>query len=219
MQGNDFLVRKFNPESDLAAVCRAFRSGFYHNNWPIIDQAEPRFIEDNILMCARLGPALVAVADGEPRGILTGFFPKEGLNFLREVSMSTAIGARVFFRRYQMTPFARAFYWRVVQGEITYVLRSPNSPAEVLLLTAQKEYRGGIGRALMDAWVGTVKARGYKKTTVATDSTLSWQFYESYGFKRVRDFPLKMYYHSLPGVEVRGYIYSLDLTMGTDPLS
>ena len=63
----------------------------------------------------------------------------------------------------------------------------------------------------MDAWIDIVRARGYEKTTVGTDSTLSWRFYESYGFERVRDFPLKMYYHSLPGVEVRGYIYSLDV--------
>jgi ribosomal protein S18 acetylase RimI-like enzyme len=64
---------------------------------------------------------------------------------------------------------------------------------------------------MMDAWVEESRARGYTRSTVCTDSQLAWDFYERYGFKRVREFPCSAYYYSLPGENVTGYIYSLDI--------
>lgn len=212
MGTNEFLIRRFDRDKDLDGAYRCFVSGFYHNSWPFIDHAERRFMDDTILMLDKMGDAsFVAEADGEARGILIGYFPREGLKLVRVAAVSMGFSLRVFLRQYEMTAFARAFYWRQALSEISYTVRSPKNPAEVMALCSQKEYRGGIGRALMDAWVAEVKARGHSKTIVCTDSTVSYDFYERYGFTRVRDFPLKAFFHSLPGVDVRGYIYSLDI--------
>lgn len=209
---NRFLVRKFDPKRDADAAYRCHVSGFYHNSWPIIDHAEPSLIKDFIVDGASAADVtFVAEADGEARGILIGYFPARAASLLRMVSAMATIQLRVLFRRYRMTPFARAAWWKMARGDIAYLVRQKWSPAEVLLLTSQKEYRGGIGRALMDAWVEETRARGYNKTLVNTESTISWDFYERYGFKRIREFPLRSFFYSLPGVDVKGYIYSLDI--------
>jgi GNAT superfamily N-acetyltransferase len=207
-----FAVREFDPSWDKEAVRRCYIDSFYHNSWPLIDHAEPRVIDDiftTTLKAAQV--ALVAEADGEARGILVGYFPREGFAELRLGARWLVYLGRVLFRRYRMTPFARAAFWRHATSMFSFLIRSRRTPAEVLLLGSQNGYRQGIGRALMDAWVAEVRVHGYQKTTVSTDSTVSWDFYERYGFKRLKQFPIKMFYHSLPGVDVTGYIYSLDL--------
>ncbi|MBU1671920.1 MAG: GNAT family N-acetyltransferase [Actinobacteria bacterium] len=211
--GHDgFDVRAFDPVRDIEGAYECFVSGFYHNSWPLIDHAEKRLLTDSILMAARMSQvSLVAEVDGEARGVLFGYFPREGLTLLRSLVETARFTLRVLLRRYCMTPFGRAAFWRHHKGEISFVIRHTDTRAEVLLLSSQKEYRGGIGRALMDEWVTRVRERGYDSTTVSTDSTVSWGFYERYGFRRVREFPLKMFFYSLPGEDVRGYIYRLDL--------
>lgn len=214
MEENDnrFLVREFDPVRDIEGVYRCFVSGFYHNSWPLVEHAEKRLLTDSLLMDARMSRvALVAEADGEVGGVLFGFFPREGLTLPRSLAETAWFTLKVLLRRYRMTPFGRAAFWRHYLSELSFVVRHVETRAEVLMLTSRKEYRGGIGRALMDEWVARVRERGYSSTTVSTDSTVSWDFYERYGFERIREFPIKMFFHSLPGVDVRGYIYRLDL--------
>lgn len=207
-----YLVRSFDHARDREAVYRCYLSSFYHNSWPIIDQAEPKLLEEVIDLCVRTGDVtFVAEAEGEARGILVGYFPAKPSSLERAFRLTIMQLLKVISGRYAMTAFARAAWWRSSLGELSYLVRHPRSPAEVLLLASQSEYRGGIGRAMMDAWVQEVRASGYQRTTVCTDSTVSWDFYERYGFERVRDFELKSFFHSLPGEQVRGYIYSLDI--------
>ena len=207
-----YEVRRFDPERDLDAAYRCYVSGFYHNSWPIIDHAEPRLVKDMILNLDRVADAtFVAEVDGEARGVLAGYFPARKKRLVRAAALMTLFELKVLFRRYRMTPFARAAWWRMARGFLEFMIRQPKSPAEILVLSSQKEYRGGIGRAVMDAWVDETRASGYGNTIVNTDSTVSWDFYERYGFKRVREFHTKMFYYSLPGVDARGYIYSFDI--------
>jgi GNAT superfamily N-acetyltransferase len=209
-----FVIRRFDPERDVDAAYRCYVSGFYHNMWPIIDHAEPRLIKDFMSAFARASDsAFVAEADGEARGVLFGYFPARRASLFMVIAMQVSFQLKVLFRRYNMTLFARAAWWRVGIGELAYLVHKEKAPAEVLLLTSQKDYRGGIGRALMDAWVEETRVHGYDKIVVSTDSTVSYDFYEMYGFKRVRDFPLKCFFYSMPGVDVHGYIYSLHIPL------
>jgi ribosomal protein S18 acetylase RimI-like enzyme len=213
----EFDIRRFDPEKDLEAAYRCFVSGFYINSWPMIDHAEPRLIKDMILTNARISDAtFVAVAGGEARGVLVGYFPARASSLLRGLVFMSHLQFKVLLRRYRMTPFARAAWWRMARGLLTVMAHHVRTPAEILMLNSQKEYRGGIGRALMDAWVEEVRAHGYSKTTVSTDSTISWDFYERYGFERVRAFPIQSFFYSLPGVDAWGYIYSYDIPPAGD---
>ena len=211
-EGERFLVRRFAPETDLDASYRCFSSGFHHIAWPLIDHAEPRLIKDFILMTAKAGDAtFVAEAEGEVRGILVGCFPMSVGSLVREAAALSAFMLRAVFGFYRTTPLARAAMRSTILGYSRFLFHHPVTPSETLMLTSQKEFRGGIGRALMDAWVAETMARGHRRTTVCTDSALSWEFYERYGFSRVRQFPHDAYCFSLPGEDVTGYIYSLDL--------
>lgn len=208
-----YEIRRFDPELDIAGAVRCFESSFRHICWPLIDYAEPRVIEDLFRSAAASGaPGFVAVVDGEARGVLMGGFPFEPKYVARETAHLGSWASRIFARRYRSRPLARAYLRRLLIGYARhFILHPPTVATMTMLLASQAEYRGGIGRAMMDAWVEHGRSVGYKRTTVCTDSKLSWDFYQRYGFTRVRDFNLTAYYYSLPGDDVRGYIYSLDI--------
>jgi len=210
-----YLVREFDPRGDLDGACRAFIEGFRHILWPLIDHAERAMVEDIILAMHRMGVVTyVAEADGEARGILVGGLPFEA----REAARQVFVAASVIWKwllgrgRVMARPLARAHFRRVLIGYLPHIYRHPWSPAtETLLITSQSGYRGGIGRAMMDAWVAESRGRGYGKTTVCTDTQLSWDFYERYGFRRARSFDMNAYHYSLPEETVTGLIYSMEI--------
>ena len=210
-----YLVRRFQPDKDLEGAYRSFVSGFHHILWPIIDQAEKRLVEEIILAMHGAGDyTVVAEAEGEARGILVGCFPYRG-NATRKLRALEGFLARFAARRYDMSPLAYKCLMQVLYGYLPFLYLHPFTPSETLLLTSQREFRGGIGRAMMGVWVAETKTAGWRHSTVCTDSELSWDFYESYGFKRVREFPLKSYKYSMPekyaagGAMPTAYIYSL----------
>jgi ribosomal protein S18 acetylase RimI-like enzyme len=209
--GDRFEVRRFDPETDLDAAYRCYKSGFYRGTWPLIDHAEPRLLKEFILVAVQISDAaFVAVADGEARGVLTGYFP-DALNQMRAAALVSGFALKVALRRYRMRPFARAAWWRMSLGNLSVIIREPRSPAEITMLNSQEEYRGGIGRVLVDAWVEEVRKRGCEKTTVMTDTTVNWEFYEKYGFERIREFAVKTFDYALPGEDSRVFIYSLEI--------
>lgn len=210
-----YLVREFDPERDLDGVYRAFVEGFRHILWPIIDHADRSMAEDMIMATHRMGVATyVAEADGEARGVLVGALPFEAREAVRQARVAAPVIWKWFFGdgRKKARPLARAHARRVLIGYLPFMYLHPMSPStETLLLTSQNDYRGGIGRVMMDAWVADSRARGYRKTTVGTDTKLSWDFYERYGFTKARSFDMTAYHYSLPDDTVTGLIYSLDI--------
>ena len=209
-----YRVRPFDPENDMNGAREAFVSGFHHILWPLIDHADG-LVDDIILTFHHMGvSSFVAEAEGEARGILIGGLPFETAHLIQDVRVGVSFAWRWLAggRRRCATPFARACLRRVIIGYLPFEYRHPlTTSSETLLLTSQKEWRGGIGRVMMDAWVAESRARGYARSTVCTDSQLAWDFYERYGFRRVREFHSSAYYYSLPGEDVTSYIYSLDI--------
>ncbi|HSW35527.1 MAG TPA: hypothetical protein VLH18_02880, partial [Candidatus Limnocylindrales bacterium] len=194
------------------AVSECFVSSFYHNVWPIVDGADPRLIKDTLLMHHYIGSkTLVAEVDGTVRGILVGLCPMDLAALGRSLAAATKMLYRLTTGRYRLNPLAKKHLYQSYWSSLAYVYRHPSSRAETLLLASQKEYRGGIGRALMDAWLAEVRSSGFPNATVGTDSTVSWDFYERYGYRRVREFDFDGYKYSLPAEKVKGYIYFIDL--------
>jgi GNAT superfamily N-acetyltransferase len=210
-----YLVRPFEPERDRDGAYRAFVQGFHHILWPMIDHAHRSMVDDAILTAYRMGVAtFVAEADGEARGILVGALPTEPRELAKQVGLFCSYVWKWFFGagRGMARPLARAHLRRVLLGYTPFVYFHPMRPSTgTLMLTSQSDYRGGIGRVMMDAWVAESRSRGYRRTTVGTDTKLSWDFYERYGFSRVRSFNMTAYHFSLPEDTVTGLIYSLDI--------
>lgn len=214
MDNGDVLIRPYDGNRDREAVRDCFKSGFGQTTWPLWEYSDVRAIDDMIELDVRICSVnLVADVEGIARGVLLGQTSMGALSAVREISLLAAfMNRRLLLDRKAMRPFARINLLRVVSGELPYYVHSPRGKAaEIYDLTSMEGYRGGIGRAMVDAFVQKSREAGLKRVDVGTDSELSWGFYESYGFKRVREFPIHIYDFSLPGKKVTGYIYSLDI--------
>jgi ribosomal protein S18 acetylase RimI-like enzyme len=207
-----YLIREFSPSSDLDDAYECYVSSFNHINWPIVNEAAPQLIKDTILFLHHIGSkTLVAEADGRARGVLVGLLRPRLATAGRALAVSARILCRWTAGRYRLSWLAKKHLFQLFRGSFPYIYLHPSSEAETLLLMSHKEYRGGIGRALMDAWVAEVRSSDSRNASVGTDSTLSWDFYERYGYHRMREFDYTAYKYSLPKKEVKGYIYLLDI--------
>lgn len=212
-----YLIREFNPSSDLDGAYECYVSSFYQINWPIVDGADPQLIKDMILFLHHIGSkTLVAEADGRARGVLVGRLRPRLTTAGRALAASVRMLCRWIAGRYRLSALAKKHLFQLFRGSFPYIYFDTSSDAETLLLMSHKEYRGGIGRALMDAWIAEARSSGAHNASVGTDSTLSWDFYERYGYRRVREFNYTAYKYSLPGEKVKGYIYEIELGMGSD---
>lgn len=214
MKSDGLLIRAYESNKDREAVRECFKSGFSHTMWPVWKYSETRAVDDMIELDARCCSVnLVADIGGAARGVLFGSTSKGFWSTVREISLLVGFMSRyLIFDRKAMDPFARLNLVRMVLGELPYYTHSPKGKAaEIYDLTSMAGYRGGVGRALVDAFVERASEAGFKRVDVGTDTEMAWGFYERYGFNRVREFPLHIYDYSLPGRKVTGYIYSLDL--------
>ncbi len=214
MSENEFTIREFEPDRDLDAVVRCYESGFGPTLWPIFKYSERAAIEDLVMTDHRAcNVGLVAEAGGEARGVLFGSFPESRFDLLKHLGLVFALMyRRLISRRHEMRPFARVVLRHVVMHEFLYYMHLPGGKAaEIESFTSQEEWRGGLGRALMDAFVEKARSRGLERVNLGSDSELSWPFYEKYGFKRTAEWKHHGYDYTLPDRDVTAFIYSLHL--------
>ena len=215
MAYEDYAVRPFDPVRDLDAVFRCYESGFGPGLRPLFEYSDRAAIEDMVMTDYRASSvALVAEAGGEARGLLFGTLSSRPLAGARFLLLEAAFMLRrMVWRRNEMRPLARAVLWHSYSRELFYFfLHSPGGKAaELEALSSQEGWRGGIGRALTDAFVEQARSAGFHRVDVYTDSELSWGFYERYGFRRVAEWTSHAYDFSLPDRDVTAYLYSLDI--------
>lgn len=214
----EITIRDYRPALDIEAAWKAFISGYGHSFRPAIEEAAPELIMDYMRGITIFGNQnLVADLNGEAVGILSGcvgmgprrIFPgliQNVFNFFPKLALN----------RYNASRKARKHIWLVLKNYLPFsFLKMPHSIpfCQVLLFTLRKEHRGkGVGRMMMDEYIRRVKAGGGNRIVLATDTTAGWRFYDNYGFKRIVSAPLHDCFSvALPGEEVTGYIYSLNL--------
>jgi len=87
----------------------------------------------------------------------------------------------------------------------------PPSEGRIEYFAVSPEYQGrGVGRKLMDRFVQYAGRHGVQALSVFTGETVSFWFYERYGFQRWAEFdsPLGSYLHGKP---IKGFSYRLPL--------
>jgi ribosomal protein S18 acetylase RimI-like enzyme len=96
--------------------------------------------------------------------------------------------------------------------EFMVLVNVPNSDAEVNLIIVGSKYRGkGLGRKLMERFLGAARDAGCRRVTLYTDDKASnWKFYEIIGFRKVATFhdSLTSYFVER---DANGIVYVLDL--------
>ena len=212
-----FIVREFSPQQDLKAACRCFADSFYSSLWPLIDEADESFIEDILLALHKLGDvSLSAEADGETRGLIIGFFTHKAhrklLKKLKNAYAFLKITIKGLCDCYRMSSLARSLMLRWSLGYLPFLFKHPVSESQIIFLGSQEAYRQGIGKILVDAWINEMLRHGCSTTIVSTDSTLNYKFYERRGFTKVEEFPINSYKLLMPEKQVKGKIYSFQVS-------
>lgn len=211
---DDVIIRPYSPETDMEGVFACYAEGFRHIVWPFLDHAD-KSLNMDILRFFWSGSThgFVAESGGEVHGVIFGSIPERPKHVLSMIPKGAGLMLRAFMGK-GMEPIARRYFFNMAYGYAPHVLKHPVdfSSAEILLFTSRKALRGrGMGRKLMDAFVEKAGTSQIPCIHVCTDTSLSWHFYEAYGFKRVREFPMKAYSISLPGQEHDGLIYRMGL--------
>ncbi len=208
-----FEIREFREE-DLSGVVKAFVEGFASKVKTIyrLDSFDTSLIEGVVKLFIETGDmVLIAEGEGKARGVLVGNFPNDfRLKYpFRCTSIFTSNFLKISDPRTIFTLFDGLMY------TLQFSLHYTTAPS-ILLLTSQKDFRGGIGTALMDHWVEEVENEGHDSTIVGTDERLNWEFYEKYGFERNKTFKIRPKLLSRPSEKINGFIYRYELQSNRD---
>ncbi len=204
----DFKVRAFREE-DLPEIVKAFIDGFISRDETVdrLNKFNSKLVDDVVKLFIEIGDlVLVAEADRKARGVLIGYFPN-GFRFEKISGFASNL----------VSSFSMISNCRTISTLLDGFIYSfqfslfYTSKPSILLLTSQKDFRCGIGTALMDRWIEKVEREGYDSTIVGTDERLNWRFYEKYGFERDKTFKLKPRLFSRPMEKISGYIYNYDV--------
>jgi len=204
----DFEVRDFREE-DLPEIVKAFVEGFVSRVETVdrLNRSDPKYIDEVVKLFIEIGDsAIVAEADGKARGILVGYF-SDGFRSEKISRFSSSLVSSLSkISNYRTISTLLDGFIYSFQFSLYYISRP-----SILLLTSQKDFREGIGRALLDRWIEEVERKGYDSTIVGTDERLNWRFYERYGFERDKTFKLKPRLFSRPSEGISGLIYKYDV--------
>ncbi len=198
---------------DGALAC--FNQGFEHTLWPTIRHASAEAHRDLIRLLAALSTDLYAAeVEGQVHAILFGAAPIRARNLARcGRFIALQLLPRAASNRYRMSPLGRRHFLQVLYGFSPFMFAHPMGPrtCEIMLFASTRKHRSqGLGRKLMDAFVQTVRDRGFKGAFVGTDTALSYRFYENYGFELRSAFKQRAYRYSIPEKSFEARIYYLD---------
>lgn len=102
--------------------------------------------------------------------------------------------------------------WHFFLTELKVLMNMPRSDAEVNLIIVDPKHQGmGLGKKLMERFIGAAKDARCRLVTLYTDDQASnWRFYEVIGFRRVATFHdgLTSYFVER---DANGIVYALDV--------
>lgn len=213
-----YRVRPYDPDRDIDACARVQVSAFGHNHWPFWQKAHSRLARDFVAFMAGLGN-LNLVAEDMESGRVSGFvFAASPLNSRSLLNASGKIIKLLGFGMiglpgWKIIAFRHARRFISAMSRLMREHPSYDPHTEILEFAVHEEAQGkGAGRMLMDSAVRELARRGAKQVVLMTDSTMSWRFYERYGYKRVRDVDFGNAYELATGsLSEHGYSYELDI--------
>jgi len=162
--------------------------------WPIVTRLTKKddvslFMRAFVTLSLTLSDYTEVCCDGKQViGLLFGATGNIPLSPEKKRERRTVLWAFIRGRYGRMKHHFR-FLVGVVLSMVKFEFLCSRFDSEVKLLIVDKAYRGqGIGRTLMDHFVDHAKQNNRKTIYLGTNVESSWGFYESYGFKKYRDF-------------------------------
>ena len=191
----DYRITRYDPARHREGCTQALRSAFSHDHWPVWQCTSPRMAADLIDVMAGVSDYNLVIEDASGRALGQVFCmaPASRSQMLKSLWPLTKLSGQFLTGLYLPRPTAIRHLLGIGRGYSGLMKIHPNNDPhfEVVLFAIHESMQGkGWGRRLMDAAVEKFGERGAGKAILMTDSTMSWRFYERYGYKRILSSPM-----------------------------
>lgn len=210
-----FSIVEFNERVHSKDAAEVLASSFSHDHWPFWENASPKLALDVAVLMSRLSDLNYVIVEHESGKVYGQIFcmaPLAKVNVIKSLPLLFKIILKGFTGLYffDNTAWKHLFALRRVYPFLK--AHPSNDPHfEVFLFAMHEKMQGkGFGKQLMNAAILEMHKRGSEKVILLTDSTMSWEFYERYGYKRIIDKSIGSAYKIAMNTDQEfGYIYEL----------
>lgn len=181
-----FTVRPYKEE-DAAACGDCFYEGFFSSS---VDQNDKILLRDYAqILIEKCNFTYVAeTEDHQVVGFICGKYDKR---------FSKALAAQYETKKHygrwckMSAPFQKQFdaFFRQLQERDKETVGKCD--LELVALSSRRNYRKGLGTALVTQFLNRAKADGADRVRLFTNTLASWEFYEKRGFKKVAEKPFQ----------------------------
>lgn len=191
-----FVIRPYE-ERDTQACAQCFYEGFFDCS---IDDNDRILLHDYaMVLIEKLNFTYVAeVENHQVVGFICGLYNKK---FSKELAKSSdtkrhygqwcKMFLKYYLKGYKMSPrFKEQFELFVQQAKERDTKDFETCDLELMALASRKDYRKGLGTALLKQFLKRGKEDGAECVRVFTNTHASWEFYERRGFTKIKEKPL-----------------------------
>ena len=200
-----YTVRNYTKD-DLEECTDCYASGFFEKNSP----GDRRFLKE--CMDALVGISnfmLVAESEGKIVGLLGAAYKR---TFSKELSKSTddpekhkdfrAIMIKRLLGLYRLSKEFKVFFSQVMARPPKV---ADDCDCEIIVLCSRKEFRCGVGTALVNGMIERCKKNGVSRIRIATDTGFNYRFYEKFGTAVYEK------EHAIDGIVGKAFVYEISL--------
>lgn len=192
-----FTVRPYKEE-DAAACGDCFYEGFFSCS---VDQNDKILLRDYAqILIEKCNFTYVAeTEDHQVVGFICGKYDKSFSKALaaqyetkKHYGRWCKMFLKFYLKRYKMSaPFQKQFdaFFRQLQERDKETVGKCD--LELVALSSRRNYRKGLGTALVTQFLNRAKADGADRVRLFTNTLASWEFYEKRGFKKVAEKPFQ----------------------------
>lgn len=189
-----FTVRAYTPD-DLTDCARCFYEGFFHCG---ITDNDRLYLNDYAqVMIEKSNFTYVAVAEGKVVGFICGLYSKvfnpklfKSYDTPKHYGMWLKFVFKYYLKGYRLSKDFDAAY-KVFFAQLQERKKLPlgQCDCELAALSSCRDYRRGVGTALLEAFVKRCRRDNAKSIRLFTNTDASYTFYDRRGFRRVGEKP------------------------------
>ena len=179
-----FIVRPYR-EGDASACADCFYEGFF--SCPV-DQYDRILLHDYAqVLIEKCNFTYVAETDNhQVVGFICGKYDKRFSRTLARMFL------KFYLKKYRMSAeFQKEFDWFFRQLKERDSKTFGKCDLELVALSSKKNFRKGLGTALVTQFLKRAEADGAECVRLFTNTLASWEFYEKSGFSKVSEKPFK----------------------------
>jgi ribosomal protein S18 acetylase RimI-like enzyme len=186
-----YTIREYT-QKDLNDCAVCLYEGFF--NCPV-DAKDLEFLHDYAqVLIEKCHFTFVAEYDGIVVGFISGFYQKrfnkklsKQIHHKKNYNIWIKMVFKYYMKLYHMSNVFKHEYnlfFKKLQERPNKGL-GKNFDCELVVLTSRKNYRKGLGTALINEMMKICKEDNVKNVRLFTNTAASYKFYEKYGFKKI----------------------------------